>query len=175
MYRRLFSTHYISHFEESPLADWLKDFDDWLQARDYCLPKRRQHIAHVRYVLERTPALPDDRRFDATDLDRMFNCRVRPRSFRHAHWAIEQYLRSRDLWIVIPAVGPHQQLIDAYATYLRDMQGLASATIDQKLRVVRGFLTLCCPPPRKTQQLTARDVERFVARRARQLGRSAII
>jgi integrase/recombinase XerD len=175
MYRRLFSPRYISHFEESPFADWLKDFDAWLQASDYCLPKRRQHIAHVRHVLERSEELPDDRRFDATDLDRMFNCRVRPRSFRHSRWAFEQYLRARGLWITVPVSGPHQPLIDTYTTYLRELQGLAPATVDQKLRVVHAFLTLCCAPPRTTQELAPRDVERFIARRARQLGRSAII
>src|SRR5262249_3129063 len=64
---------------------------------------------------------------------------------------------------------------DAYATHMRDLQGLAPATIEQKLRVVQGFLTLCCSPPRTTVQLTPRDVERFIARRARRLGRSGII
>lgn len=175
MYRRLFSTHYVSHFEESPHADWLKDFDDWLRASDYCPQVCRRHIAHVRYVLERTPDLPEDRRFDATDLHRMFNCRVRPRSFKHARWTFEQYLRARGLWITVPAMGPHQPLIDAYATYLRELQGLAPTTIEQKARVVRAFLELCCRPPRTTQALTPRDVERFIARRARRLGRSAII
>jgi integrase/recombinase XerD len=175
MYRRLFSPRYISHFEESPFADWLKDFDVWLQASDYCVPKRRQHIGHVRHVLERYEELPDDRRFDATDLDRMFNCRVRPRSFRHSRWAFEQYLRARGLWITVAAAGPHQPIIDTYTTYLRDLQGLAPATIDQKLRVVRAFLAIYCAPPRSMQELTPRDVERFIARRARQLGRSAII
>jgi integrase/recombinase XerD len=175
MYKRLFSPRYISHYEESPLADWLKDFDEWLLASDYCLSRRRQHIAHVRHVLERTCELPADRRFDAADLDRMFSSRVRPRSFAHARWAFEQYLRARSLWITLAVVGPHQPLIDAYAAYLRDLQGLAPATVDQKLRMVRAFLTLCCPPPRTTHELTPRDVERFVARRARRLGRSAII
>ena len=70
--------------------------------------------------------------------------------------------------------GPHQELLDAYTCYMRELQGLAPATIDQRLRVARNFLTLCCPPPRTPAALTPRDVERFVARRARRLGRSTI-
>ena len=171
----LFPAGFISRYEESRFAEWLRDFDDWLQASDYCETKRRQHIAHVRHVLERTADLPEDRRFDADDLNRMFSSRVRPRSFAHSRWAFEQYLRARNLWIAVPAVGPHETLIDAYTTYMRELQGLAPATIEQKLRVVRAFLTLCCPRPRTTSHLTPRDVERFIARRARRLGRSAII
>lgn len=171
----LFPSGFISRYEESRFADWLRDFDDWLRASDYCETQRRQHIAHVRHVLERSPDLPEDRRFDGDDLNRMFNSRVRPRSFAHSRWAFEQYLRARGLWITVPTVEPHQELIDAYTAYIRDLQGLAPATIEQKLRVVRAFLTLCCPPPRTTSQLTPRDVERFIARRARRLGRSGII
>jgi integrase len=58
---------------------------------------------------------------------------------------------------------------------MRELQGLASATIEQKVRVASAFLALCCPPPRTPAQLTPRDVERFIARRARRLGRTAII
>jgi integrase/recombinase XerD len=71
-------------------------------------------------------------------------------------------------------VAPHQSLIDAYTAYMRDLHGFAPATIAQKVRVVRAFLGLCCPPPRSPTELTPPDVERFIRRRARRLGRSAI-
>jgi site-specific recombinase XerD len=104
----------------------------------------------------------------------MFRSRVRPRSFAAARWAFEQYLRARDRWITAPVVGPHRPPIDAYIAYMRDLQGLAPATIDNKVRVVCAFLELCCPPPRSPAELTPHDVERFIGRRARRLGRSAI-
>jgi site-specific recombinase XerD len=75
----------------------------------------------------------------------------------------------------VPTVGPHEALIDAFEAHMRDLQGLAASTIEQKVRVARGFLAVCCPPPRTLAQLTPREIERFIARRARRLGRSAII
>jgi len=175
MRKIIFRKDYISRYEDSPVADWLTDFAEWLGAADYCLPYRRRHLGNVRHVLERTPELPEDRRFDADDLARMFRSRVRPRSFSASRWAFEQYLRARGQWITVPTVGPHQGLLDAYTAHMRDLQGLASATIEQKIRVASAFLALCCPSPRVPAQLTPRDVERFVARRARRLGRSSII
>jgi site-specific recombinase XerD len=73
-----------------------------------------------------------------------------------------------------PVTGAHQSLIDAYTAYMRDLHGFAPATIEQKVRVVCAFLGLCCPPPRSPAELTPHDVERFIQRRARRLGRSAI-
>jgi len=170
----LFSPDYISRYEDSPVADVLSDFERWLREAAYCPPHARRHLGYVRRVLEREPDLPADRRFDAEDLRRMFRTQVRPRSFAASRWAFEQYLRARTRWITVPMVGPHQALIDDYSAYMRDLQGLAPATIEQKVRVARAFLGLCCPPPRTPTELTLHDVERFIARRARHLGRSAI-
>lgn len=170
----LFPREFISHYEDSPAADVLGGFDSWLREADYCAPHARRHLGYVRCVLEREPDLPEDRRFRSDDLERMFRSRVRPRGFAAARWAFEQYLRARDRWIDVPAVTPHQSLIDKYASYMRELEGFAPATIEQKVRVVRGFLGLCCPPPSSLAQLTPHDVERFIQRRARRLGRSAI-
>ena len=174
MRRILFRTEYISEYQESPVAGLLGDFDQWLREADYCSQHARRHIGYVRFALERASELPEDGRFDADDLYRLFRARVRPRSFAASRWAFEQYLRARGRWIATQAAGPHQELLDAYTGYMRDLQGLAPATIDQRLRVARNFLALCCPLPRTPAVLTPRDVERFVARRARRLGRSTI-
>jgi integrase/recombinase XerD len=170
----LFHKDFISHYEDSPIADVLGDFDEWMRSSGYYDPYARRHLGYVRRALERAAPLPDDRRFDAIDLDRMFRSRVRPRSFAASRWAFEQYLRARGRWISVEPIGPHQALIDAYIGFMRDLQGLAPSTIEQKVRVVRAFLALCCAPPRTPMQLTPQDVERFVARRARRLGRSAM-
>jgi integrase/recombinase XerD len=170
----LFHRDFISRYEESPVAELLGDFDRWLREVRYCNPKARRHIGYVRFALERASELPEDWRFDAKDLNRLFRSRVRPRSFARTRWAFEQYLRARDRWIQTLASGPHQQLLDAYSAYMRDLQGLAPTSIDQRIRVTRAFLALCCPPPRTPADLTPRHVERFIARRARRLGRAAI-
>ncbi len=170
----LFRKYYISDYRESPVADVLGDFEGWLRAARYCISRIRRHIGHTRHALERVPDLPADRRFDAEDLDRIFRSPVRPRHFAAARWAFEQYLRARSQWIAAPTVGPHQALVEAYVAHMRDLRGLAPATIEQKVRAARSFLALCCPAPRTPADLTPHDVERFVARCARRFGRSTL-
>jgi integrase/recombinase XerD len=170
----LFRKYYISDYRQSPVADVLVDFDDWMRSAGYRDPYVRRHIGHARHALERVPDLPADGRFDAEDLARIFRSPVRPRHFAATRWAFEQYLRARGRWITALAVGPHQALLDAFVAHMRDLQGLAPATIEQKVRVARAFLGLCCPPPRSPADLTPHDVERFIARCARRLGRSGM-
>jgi integrase/recombinase XerD len=172
--RRLFYRDFVSRYEESPFAELLRDLDQWLQEVRYCTPCLRHHIGYVRLALERASQVPEDWRFDGKDLDRLFRSRVHPRGFAHTRWAFEQYLRRRGRWIETEAIGPHQKLLDAYTDCMRELHGLAPATIAQRIRVASAFLALCCQPPRTPAVLTPRDVERFVARRARRLGRSAI-
>lgn len=174
MRQHIFPKHYGYRFADSPVANWLEDFDQWLRAADYCTAKQRDHVAIVRCVLERQPDLPKDRRFDAEQLRRIFSSPVRPRGFAASRWAFEQYLRARDRWITVPAEGPYVALLDAYAAHMRDLQGLAAATIDQKQRVARLFLALCCKAPRTLADLTPQDAERFMARRSRRASRSTL-
>ena len=169
-----FPKHYGNHFDTSPVADWLSDFSEWLTESAYCIPKHRGHLMIVRHVLEREPALPEDRRYGACGLDPMFRSRTRPRAFAHARWAFEQYLRERGRWITPPTQGPHQAILDCFRSYMSDLQGLAPATIEQKLRVTRAFLARTCAPPRTLADVVPRDVERFIAHRSRRIGRNAL-
>lgn len=174
MRQHLFPMYYGYRFADSPIADWLSEFSQWLATAQYCTAKQHEHVAIVRHVLEREQDLPEDRRFDAQDLERMFRSRVRPRSFAATRWAFEHYLRAQDRWVTVLPNGPHQSLLDAFGAHMRDLQGLALATIDQKHRVASAFLALCCTPPRTLAELTPHDVERFIARRARRVARSTL-
>ena len=176
MRQHLFPKYFGYRFAQSPVADWLADFDLWLSQGAYCTTKRREHVAIVRHVLERQTELPQDRRFDGDDLKRMFNSTVRPRAFAHARAAFERYLRDRNYWIVAPAEdGPHRALLDAYAAHMRELQGLAGSTAARKLGIAQSFLAACCSPPLTPADLTANDIERFVARLVRRRARSTAI
>ena len=171
----LFRKEYISEYQQSPVAALLGDFDRWLHEADYCSPHARRHIGYVRFALERASELSEDRRFDAKDLHRLFQARVRPRAFAASRWAFEQYLRSRGRWIETQEPSrPHQKILDSYGSYMRELQGLAPATIAHRIRVAAAFLAHSCPPPKTLSTLMPLDVERFVARRARRLGRCAL-
>lgn len=174
MRKILFRPSYISDYSASPVAGVLSDFEQWLRAAGYYDPYARRHIGYVRHVLEREAPLEEDRGFDTEDLKRMFSSPVRPRGFAAARWVFEQYLRSRERWITTEPSGPHEPLLASFRGRLRELHGLAAATIEQKDRVARLFLAYACRPPKELAQLTPRDVERFIARRARQLGRSAL-
>lgn len=174
MRQQLFPKYYGYRFADSPVAEWLNDFSQWLTAAHYCTTKHRGHVAIVRRVLEREQHLPEDRCFDGKDLDRMFRSPVRPRSFAATRSAFERYLRSGNHWITGLPVGPHQPLLDVYGAHMRDLQGLAPTTIEQKLRVAGAFLALCCVPPRTLADLTPHDIERFIARCARRSVRSSM-
>jgi hypothetical protein len=100
-----FPPYYSCRYDDSPVADSLRDFDAWLRAAEYCTTKRRTHLSIVRLILERADDLPEDRRFDARDLARLFRSRIRPRSFSASRWAFEQHLRSRGRWIETQAIG----------------------------------------------------------------------
>ena len=135
----LFHKDFISHYEDSPIADVLGDFDEWMRSSGYYDPYARRHLGYVRRALERAAPLPDDRRFDANDIDRMFRSRVRPRSFAASRWAFERYLRARGRWISVEPIGPHQALIDVYVRFMRDLQGLAPSTIEQSVWCARSW------------------------------------
>lgn len=174
MRKVLFRKYFISDYAASPVADVLGEFDRWLRGGGYCESKVRRHIGYARHALEREAPLPDDRRFDADDLERMFKSPVHTKGFAAARWAFEQYLRARGDWITTEPSGPHEPLLASFRTRLRELHGLAPSTIEQKDRVARLFLACACQPPKGLAELTPRDIERFIARRARRLGRSGI-
>jgi len=65
-------------------------------------------------------------------------------------------------------------LIDTYRQYLAEMRGLAPSTVDQHTRVARLFLDQALPPSGQLADLSAVDVERFIAARAKVLGRGSL-
>jgi len=170
----IFHKGYSDRYSDSPVAGWLGDFAAWLAEVDYREKVRPRHMAVLRWVLEREAPVPLDLSFDEQDLDHLFRSPVRPRTFAHARWAFEQYLRARGRWVMAESIDRHQPLLSAYADQLRELRGLALTTIEQHLRTAGLFLALCAAPPRTPAGWTPRDVERFIARRARHIGRSAL-
>jgi integrase/recombinase XerD len=175
MRKILFPTAYLSDFSQSPVADVLTDFEGWLRATGYHRLYLRRPLGYVRRVLERQPSVPVDRRFDRNELTKMFRSSVRPSSFRAAGWAFEQYLRDRKRLIEVTPQGPFEDLLRDWSAHLRDMRGLAPSTIVYKMHFVRSFLAYTCPTATSLAALTPHDIERFVARRSRALGRGALI
>ena len=158
-------------YSGSPVADWLDDFSDWLKASGYCETTVHRHVAALRFSLEPHTPIPRDRCYSQAELEQIIVCPQRPRQFRHARRAFERFLRSCNQWIDPPRTGRHIDLLDTFRQYLTQMRGLAPSTVDQHARVARLFLETALPPSGQLADLSALDVERFIAVRAKRLGR----
>lgn len=158
-------------YSDSPIADWLDDFSDWLKASAYCEALIRRHVAALRFSLEPHAPVPRERCFSQADLQQIIVCAQRPRLFRHTRSAFERFLHSRGQWIDPPPTENHTDLLDAFRQHLVEMRGLAPSTVDKHTRLARLFLEKGLPPSRQLTDLSAVDVERFIAARAKRLGR----
>ncbi|MEO8186882.1 MAG: tyrosine-type recombinase/integrase [Burkholderiaceae bacterium] len=174
MRHRIFPSRYSTDYSSSPAAPWLDAFAAWHAAQGYGVATLRSHLRVARRVLEVHGSLALDTRFSDTDLKHLFATTVRPKQFADARWAFARFLRSRDQWIDTPLRHRHSALIDAYEKYLQEIRGLAPATIDQQLRFVRDFLNAHCRASRGVQDLTIRDVEQFIAVKAKRVSRRCL-
>lgn len=174
MRTHIFPCHYSTRYSTSPAAQWLDEFSARLRAQGYCVASIRSHLSVVRRVLESHRPLPLDTHFSETDLKHLFATHVRRKQFSGARRAFACFLRDRRQWIDTPLRGRHSALIDAYAVYLGEMRGLAPATVDHQLRVVRAFLNKHCGVSREVRDLTLRDVECFIAARGTRVGRATL-
>jgi integrase len=162
-------------YSTSPVAEWLDAFFDWLKASGYCRAAIRRHIAALRFSLEPLAPVPRDTCFSHADLQRIIVCSQRPRGFRHARSAFERFLRSCDQWIEAPRCDQHAELVEAFSQHLVEMRGLAPATVDQHARLARLFLKTALPPSERLADLSAVDVEGFIARCAKRMGRGGLL
>lgn len=52
MRNRVFPPYYSCRYDDSPVRDWLKDFEAWLKDEGYTVIPMRKHMCVVRSVLE---------------------------------------------------------------------------------------------------------------------------
>jgi integrase/recombinase XerD len=170
----LFPPHFGDRYDQSPAADWLRSFAAWLKTMGYNETTQKGHVMALRLVLERQPRLPPDARFGAVELDPMFHSQIRPTQFRHVRWAFEQFLRSKKQWIDRPRESRHDRLLDSYREHLQSLLGLARSTVSAKISFARRFLESTCPIDDGPSRIGIADVERYIVRRSRQIGRGGL-
>jgi integrase len=161
-------------YSGSPVADWLGDFSDWLTKAGYREAVIRRHVAALRFSLESHMPAPRERCYSQVELAEMFACPERPRPFRQTQRAFERFLQSCNQWIDPPPTGRYTDLLDSFCWHLAEIRGLAPSTIDQNVRVAHSFLDMVLPPSEQLADLTAEDVERFIAARAQRLSRHSL-
>jgi integrase/recombinase XerD len=174
MRTRIFPHCYSTDYASSPAAPWLDEFSAWHKVEGFGVAALRSHLRVTRRVFEQHGAVPLDTHFSDSDLRLLFKTTVRRKQFAGARSAFGTFLRDRGQWIDTPLRGRHSAVVSAYGQYLEEIRGLAPATIDQHLRFVREFLNRHCGATRQLSELTLRDVERFIAFKAKRTGRGGL-
>jgi integrase/recombinase XerD len=174
MRTRIFPQCYSTDYSTSTAAPWLTAFEAWHEGKDYCRTIVRSHINVVRRVLETHGPIAIDAHFADADLVRLFKTRVRRKQFSGARHTFASFLRDRGQWDATQLRCRHSVLVDQFERHLLEMRGLAPTTTATHLRIVRQFLNVHCRATRELNELSIRDVERFIAKKSRRLGRGAV-
>lgn len=172
---RLFPPYYSSRYSDSPVANWLDDFAQWLTANGYTSTPMRGHISILRWALERRAPVPRDGHFSHTELQQLFTSSKKPWLFRTTQRVFERFLRSSGQWIEEPATEPHAALLDAYRAYLVEMRGLCAMSVYHHIATARAFLKQAAPLPRSLAEASVKDTERFVAAAAKRFARAGVV
>jgi integrase/recombinase XerD len=138
-----------------------------------CRPMRG-HLSILRSALERHAPVPRNTRFSRADLQRIFVSSTKPRRFRTTQRVFERFLRSCGQWLEEPRTGRYAALLDAYRRHLLEMRGLSVTTADQHIAVATAFLKHAVSLSGCLADLSAHDIERFVAITAERVGRSSL-
>lgn len=174
MRTRIFPHGYSTDYAASPAAPWLTAWQAWLEDKGFCTTWCRAHINMVRRVLETHGPIALDTHFAESDLVRLFRSRVRPQEFRWAQQMFAQFLRDRGQWSAAQLRRRHSELLEQYESFLIQMRGIAPSTTEAHLRTVQRFLNEHCGAARELSDLQRLDVERFIARKCKRCGRSAL-
>ena len=171
---RLFPPYYSCQYSTSPVANWLNDFADWLKTTGYTCRPMRGHIAIARSALEQHLPASRNASFSCADLQRIFASSRKPRRFRATQRVFERFLRSCGQWLEEPQTGPYALLLGTYRQYLLEMRGLSVITADQHIVVATALLRDGLPSSGRLADLSASDIENFVAAIAHRVGRSSL-
>ncbi|MBB5578051.1 MULTISPECIES: tyrosine-type recombinase/integrase [Rhizobium] len=153
----------FGHYEYSRFGAELELFARWLLAAGY-LPGAAagRHVHRLKCILETTAALQCGRILHEAELDAALA--FVPGALRHASTerAYRRFLKAEGRLEETQPQGPVEQLLLRYREYLRDVRGLAPATIGQHLVTIEEFLCLSAGPSQNLSALTSEHVENFI-------------
>lgn len=175
MLDQLFAPRWLRRYSESPVADWLTRFANWLILSGYARRPAQRHVHRLRKVLERSTPRTPTAKFSTVELLAMFDAPAKQQSFyRSTQRAFQQFLATQDQVITEPSTHLHAALLEAYRQHLLIVRGLAPATIDQHISTIMQFLDEAGPPDVSLQLLRPQDVEQFVLSEGRRVTRQTL-
>jgi site-specific recombinase XerD len=165
---------YHQRYLESPVADWLTGFADWLVSAGYAHDPAHDHVRRLKQVLEARGSVTPDAVFSVADLTTMFTSARQQPLFHGTQRAFERFLAARSRLLVEPKHNRFTQLLDAYRHHLLEMRGLAATTINQHLSTITVFLAETVPADASLQDLSAQAIEQFVIAAGQRLKRQSL-
>ncbi|HYW75618.1 MAG TPA: tyrosine-type recombinase/integrase [Gammaproteobacteria bacterium] len=165
---------YHRRYLESPVADWLVEFADWLVAAGYARDPAHAHVRRLKQALEARGSVTPEAEFSVAELTTMFTSPRGQPLFRATQRVFERFLAGRGRLTVEPDPNRFRPLLDAYRRYLNETRGLAAGTISQHLTTVSVFLDEAVPPDASLHDLAPQAVEQFVIAAAQRLKRQSL-
>ena len=166
---------YYQQYTESPVANWLVGFADWLESVGYAHDPAHDHLRRLKLVLERQGLVALDAKFSVAELATLFTTSINQQpKFRGTQHAFEQFLSARGQLVIEPDSNRFQPILNAYRHYLIDARGLAAATVNQHLATASAFLAQAIPPETSLLELSGQAVERFVIAASQRMKRQSL-
>ena len=159
---------------ESPIADWLTGFADWLVAVGYAHEPAHDHVRRLKQILEARQSVTSDAMFSAAELATMFTSARQQPLFRGTQHAFTRFLAARDRLVVEPDDSRFASILRAYQYHLVEARGLAASTISQHLTCAAVFLAQSVPADTSLRDLAPQAVERFVVAAGERLKRQSL-
>ncbi len=170
-----FPMYYSCRYDESPVYDWLKDFEAWLKDASYTVTPMRTHICVARSTLEKHAPVARDARFSAFDLSEMFSPFKQNLAYRATEGVFAKFLRSCGQWLDTSPTGQHVDLIQAYRHHGKEMRGLSDVHMDRQVTIISEFLDKTVTAEHPLADVGLKDIDHYVEYCAQYLARETLM
>jgi integrase/recombinase XerD len=162
-----------ARYTRSPYAEDLDGLARWLSEHEYPPRHAQRLVCWTKHALEASGRSPGCY-WTFAELERAFGRRRPRRGYRAAQCRFGDFLQSTGRLTGLRDTGPHAGLLARYQQYLAEIRGLAPGSLTGHLAEVTVLLRHALPDGQPLKQLTGKQIEQHIERRARQLSRSAL-
>lgn len=174
MRSKSFPPYYSCRYEDSPVREWLVEFQAWLSEHSYNLITQRRRVIVARAVLESLAPLDRGTVFSANKVREMFMPYRFSPQHRSAQGVFSQFLQSRGQWIEAEPAGPCADILQAFHRHGTRMRGLSAGHMDQHVTCIRDFLERTIGSTGVLSDLTPQDVDRYADHYAKVIQRQSL-
>ena len=175
MLRELFPKSHRDYLQ-SPCADDLEAFGEWLCDAGYSRKCTCRHLSCLKQTLERVEDIAPASTFTIAQLQLAFgssysNQVVRYRATQRLY---ERFLTANGRLTVPPICDCSATMCAGYRQYLAELRGFATATIHQHDATIRDFLSRALQPGQALADLTSAEVEYYLLLKSTEVTRQTL-